>query len=104
MRQFATFSLLLNLSASACGLVRSRGWSRRGDLLAVVKPDMVVRWHPAGFGWLRRWQTRSHGPVRGSSKPKSDCNWLGVMENSVSGRLCHRRAGKGLRRGLGWSQ
>jgi transposase InsO family protein len=40
-------------------LVLSRLWSRWAEVLVVVKPDTVVRWHRAGFRLLWRWKSRS---------------------------------------------
>ena len=40
-------------------LVLSRLWSRWADVLVVVKPDTVVRWHRAGFRLFWRWKSRS---------------------------------------------
>src|SRR5215831_16211141 len=35
-----------------------RWWSQWASVLVVVKPETVVRWHRAGFGWLRLPKTR----------------------------------------------
>ena len=47
-------------------LVLSRLWSRWADVLVVVKPDTVVRWHRAGFRIFWRWKSRSRGPAEGN--------------------------------------
>ena len=44
-------------------LVLSRVWSRWADVLVVVKPDTVVRWHRAGFRLFWRWKSRSRSPA-----------------------------------------
>jgi hypothetical protein len=36
-----------------------RFWSRWADVLVVVKPDTVLRWHRAGFRLFWRWKSRS---------------------------------------------
>ena len=46
-------------------LVLSRLWSRWSDVLVVVKPDTVVRWHRAGFRLFWRWKSRSRSPAVG---------------------------------------
>jgi putative transposase len=61
---------LINLRRTSCRarlrncdrafwLVLSRFWSRWADVLVVVKPDTVVRWHRAGFRLFWRWKSRS---------------------------------------------
>jgi len=44
-------------------LVLSRLWSRWADVLVIVKPDTVVRWHRAGFRLFWRWKSRPRSPV-----------------------------------------
>ena len=44
-------------------LVLSRLWSRSAEVLVVVRPDTVVRWHRAGFGLIWRWKSRSRSPA-----------------------------------------
>jgi transposase InsO family protein len=46
-------------------IVLSRLWSRWADVLVVVKPDTVVRWHRAGFRLFWRWKSRSRSPAEG---------------------------------------
>src|SRR5450755_3897658 len=46
-------------------VVLSRLWSRWADVLVVVKPDTVVRWHRAGFRLFWRWKSRSGSPSDG---------------------------------------
>src|SRR5665811_1266262 len=55
----------LRNSDRAFWLVLSRFWSRWADVLVVVKPDTVVRWHRAGFRLLWRWKSRSGSPSDG---------------------------------------
>jgi hypothetical protein len=49
----------LGMSDRAFWLVLARLWSRWADVLVVVKPDTVVRWHRAGFRLFWRWKSRS---------------------------------------------
>ena len=46
-------------------IVLSRIWSRWADVLVVVKPNTVVRWHRAGFRLFWRWKSRSRAPAEG---------------------------------------
>jgi putative transposase len=62
--------LRLRNSDRAFWLVLSRFWSRWADVLVVVKPDTVLRWHRAGFRLFWRWKSRSHGPAEGSVAPE----------------------------------
>ena len=48
-------------------IVLSRLWSRWADVLVVVKPDTVVRWHQAGFRLFWRWKSRSRSPAEGTT-------------------------------------
>jgi transposase InsO family protein len=57
-------------SDRAFWLVLSRLWSRWADVLVVVKPDTVVRWHRAGFRLFWRWKSRARGPSKRSVPPK----------------------------------
>jgi hypothetical protein len=41
----------------------SRLWSRWADVIVLVKPDTVVRWHRAGFRLFWRWKSRSRSPA-----------------------------------------
>jgi putative transposase len=41
-----------------------RLWSRWADVLVVVQPDTVVRWHRLGFRLLWRWRSRPGRPGR----------------------------------------
>jgi transposase InsO family protein len=38
-----------------------RAWPRWSDVLVIVKPETVVRWHQAGFRLLWRWRSRTCG-------------------------------------------
>ena len=60
----------LSTSDRAFWLVLSHVWSRWADVLVVVKPDTVLRWHRAGFRLFWRWKSRSHGPAEGSVAPE----------------------------------
>jgi putative transposase len=55
----------LRKSDGAFWLVLSRLWSRWADVLVVVKPDTVVRWHRTGFRLFWRWKSRVRGPAVG---------------------------------------
>jgi putative transposase len=37
-------------------------WHRWADVLVIVKPDTVIRWHRAGFRLFWRWKSRSRAP------------------------------------------
>jgi transposase InsO family protein len=50
-------------SDRAFWIVLSRLWSRWTDVLVVVKPDTVVRWHRAGFRLFWRWKSHSRSPA-----------------------------------------
>src|ERR1035437_6537745 len=43
-------------------LALSRLWSRWADVLVLVKPDTVVRWHRTGFRLFWRWMSRRRTP------------------------------------------
>src|SRR5450432_594824 len=55
----------LRNSDRAFWLVLSRLWSRWADVLVVVKPDTVVRWHRTGFRLFWRWKSHSGSPSDG---------------------------------------
>jgi hypothetical protein len=61
----------LRSSDRAFWLVLSHLWSRWADVLVVVKPDTVVRWHRAGFRLFWRWRSRSSGPSDGRASPQT---------------------------------
>jgi transposase InsO family protein len=46
-------------------VVLSKLWSRWTDVLLIVKPDTVVRWHRAGFRLFWRWKSRNRTPAEG---------------------------------------
>ena len=60
----------LRKSDRAFWLVLSRLWSRRAEVLIVVKPDTVVRWHRAGFRLFCRWESRSCTPAEDAISPE----------------------------------
>src|SRR5262249_13377829 len=39
-------------------------WAHWADVLVIVRPDTVVRWHRSGFRLLWRWKSRRQGPGR----------------------------------------
>jgi transposase InsO family protein len=53
----------IRMADRAFWLVLSRLWSRWSDVLVIVKPDTVVRWHRAGFRLFWRWKSRSRTPA-----------------------------------------
>jgi Integrase core domain. len=55
----------LSKSDRAFWLVLAWLWSRWAEVLVVVKPDTVVRWHRAGFRLFWRWKFRSRSPAEG---------------------------------------
>jgi transposase InsO family protein len=55
----------LRNSDRAFWLVLSRLWSRWADVLVVVKPDTVLRWHRTGFRLFWRLKSRSGSPADG---------------------------------------
>src|SRR5450432_1456520 len=61
----------LRKSDRAFWLVLSRLWSRWVEVLVVVKPDTVVRWHRAGFRLFWRWKSCSGHPSNGSVSPET---------------------------------
>jgi putative transposase len=42
----------------------SRLWAHWADVLVIVRPDTVVRWHRRGFRLLWRWKSRQQGRGR----------------------------------------
>jgi len=53
----------IRMADRAFWLAISRLWSRWADVLVIVKPDTVVRWHRAGFRLFWRWKSRSRDPA-----------------------------------------
>jgi putative transposase len=53
----------IHVADRAFWFVLSRLWSRWADVLVIVKPDTVVRWHRAGFRLCWRWKSRSRSPA-----------------------------------------
>jgi hypothetical protein len=45
--------------------------SRWADVLVIVKPDTVVRWHRTGFRLFWRWKSRPHTPAQDDVSPKA---------------------------------
>ena len=52
-------------------LALSRLWSRWADVLVIVKPDTVVRWHRTGFRLFWRWKSRPRSPARDEVSPET---------------------------------
>ena len=42
-------------------IVLRRYWPRWADVLVIVKPETVIRWHRAGFRLFWRWRSRARG-------------------------------------------
>jgi len=51
-------------------LLLSRSWSRFADVLLIVKPETIVRWHHRGFGLFWRWKSRPRKPKKGEVTPE----------------------------------
>jgi putative transposase len=51
-------------------LLLSRSWSRFADVLVIVKPDTIVRWHRRGFRLLWRWEYRPRKPKKSEVTPQ----------------------------------
>ena len=51
-------------------LLLSRIWSRLADVLVIVKPDTIVRWHRRGFRLFWRWKSRPRKPNKGEVTPE----------------------------------
>ena len=49
------------------GLSRLLEWRQ---LLVIVKPETLIRWHRKGFRWFWRWKSRARGPP--DCRPTSD--------------------------------
>ncbi len=45
-------------------VILSRTWSDWREVLHIVQPETVVRWHRQGFRYYWRWQSRRHGRPR----------------------------------------
>ena len=61
----------LRKSDRAFWLVLSRLWSRWADVLVIVKPDTVIRWHRAGFRLFWRWKSRPRTPAQDDVSPET---------------------------------
>src|SRR5450631_2116957 len=61
----------IRMADRAFWIVLSRLWSRWADVLVIVKPDTVVRWHRTGFRLLWRWKSRSGNPSEGGVSPET---------------------------------
>src|ERR1700730_11009242 len=62
-----------------------RVWPRWSDVLIIVKPETVIRWHRAGFRLYWRWRSRHRGAGRGSAKRfvSSSAGWRRRMRIGV---------------------
>jgi hypothetical protein len=59
------------MSDRAFWLVFSRLWSRWADVLVIVKPVTVVRWHRTGFRLFWRWKSRPGSPAQNHVSPET---------------------------------
>ena len=48
----------------------SRIWSLWADVLVIVKPETVLRWHRAGFRLFWRWRSHTRGQSNGEVSPE----------------------------------
>jgi hypothetical protein len=61
----------VRMADRAFWLVLSRLWSRWADVLVIVKPETVVRWHRAGFRHFWRWKSRRRTPAQDEVSPET---------------------------------
>ena len=61
----------IRMADRAFCLVLSRLWSRWADVLVIVKPDTVVRWHRTGFHLFWRWKSRPRTPAPAEISPET---------------------------------
>jgi transposase InsO family protein len=61
----------VRMADRAFWLVLSLLWSRWADVLVIVKPGTVVRWHRAGFRLFWRWKSRPRTPAQDDVSPKT---------------------------------
>jgi transposase InsO family protein len=61
----------IRMADRAFWLVLSRLWSRWADVLVIVKPDTVVRWHRTGFRLFWRWKSRPRTPAPAELSPET---------------------------------
>jgi len=61
----------VRMADRAFWLVLSRLWSRWADVLVIVKPDTVVRWHRAGFRRFWRWKSHPRTPAPNEVSPET---------------------------------
>ena len=95
-------------------------WSRWADVLIIVKPETVVRWHRAGFKTYWRWKSKTkrrgrpkitreihelvhrmgqENPTLGEPRIHAELLKLGfdVSERTISRYLCKRPSGRNAR-------
>ena len=61
----------MRMADRAFWLVLSRLWSRWADVLVIVKPDTVARWHRAGFRLFWRWKSHRRTPAQNEVSPET---------------------------------
>ena len=61
-------------------------WPRWSDVLLIVKPETVVRWHRAGFRLYWRWRSRPRRAGRGSARRFGPLIRRLAAENADCGR------------------
>jgi hypothetical protein len=63
-------------------------WPRWSDVLVIVKPETVIRWHQAGFRLLWRWRSRPcGGRPKVSEEIRAQIRRM-AMENPSWGFVC----------------
>src|SRR5580658_10298037 len=53
-------------------------WPRWSDVLLIVKPETVVRWHRAGFRLYWRWRSRPRGVLANHREAIVACDFFTV--------------------------
>ena len=73
----------VRMADRAFWLALSRLWSRWADVLVIVEPDTVVRWHRAGFRLFWRWKSRSRSPAESDVSAEVKALILQMAEANV---------------------
>jgi hypothetical protein len=75
----------IRMADLALWLVLSRLWSRWADVLVIVKPDTVIRWHRTGFSLFWRWKSRSRTSAQNDVSPEVKALIRRMAEANVGG-------------------
>jgi putative transposase len=67
-------------------LLLSHIWSRFADVLVIVKPDTIVRWHRRGFRLFWRWKSRPRKRNKGEVTPEIKTLIRQMAESNVGWR------------------